>query len=168
CNDPVNYTDPSGLFFGKLFKWIGKHIKKIFTAVAVALAVVAVIAFPWSAPVTLKAIFGLVSALASAASSVFDLAGLRTLSKVFGIIAMAAGMGALGFEVKSAWQKLKELRPTIFSFVDDPPFIGTFYVEVPITLWHKVANVVGSVSNQISAALGLSNLTLPFKARSGI
>ncbi|WP_369334161.1 RHS repeat-associated core domain-containing protein, partial [Vibrio alginolyticus] len=28
-NDPINYTDPSGLFFGRLFKWIGKIFKAV-------------------------------------------------------------------------------------------------------------------------------------------
>ncbi|MCV5111755.1 RHS repeat-associated core domain-containing protein, partial [Escherichia coli] len=37
-NDPINHVDPSGLFFGKLFKWIGKifrAVNKILKWVAV-------------------------------------------------------------------------------------------------------------------------------------
>ncbi len=30
-NDPINHTDSDGLFFGKLFKAIGKFFKSIFT-----------------------------------------------------------------------------------------------------------------------------------------
>ncbi len=41
-NDPINYTDPSGLFFGKLFKWLWKAIRII---AAVVFAVLAVLAF---------------------------------------------------------------------------------------------------------------------------
>ena len=45
-NDPINHTDPNGLFFGSLFKWIGKAFKvfnKILKWVVVAIVVVAVI-----------------------------------------------------------------------------------------------------------------------------
>lgn len=104
-NDPINHTDPDGLFFGRLFKWIGKHLKKIMAVVAVVLAVVALATFPWAAPFAWKAVLGLVSSLASAVSSVADLAGLKTLSKVFGFIALAAGIAALGIEIKSQWNK---------------------------------------------------------------
>ncbi|HWT03723.1 MAG TPA: RHS repeat-associated core domain-containing protein, partial [Pyrinomonadaceae bacterium] len=44
-NDPVNRVDPNGLFFGKLFKWIGKALKWVAVAIGVFVAVVAVIAF---------------------------------------------------------------------------------------------------------------------------
>lgn len=48
ANDPVNFTDPSGLFFGKLFKWLGKVIgrllKKVFFA-AVKAAITAAFTF---------------------------------------------------------------------------------------------------------------------------
>ncbi|MDM7995880.1 MAG: RHS repeat-associated core domain-containing protein [Acidobacteriota bacterium] len=170
-NDPVNHTDPDGLFWGffkKLFKWIGKHLKKIFTAIAIVVAVVTVIAFPWSGPVTIKAILGLVAALASAASSVFDLAGLKTLSKIFGIVAMVAGVAALGFEVKDAWQKLKKLGTKVFSFADDPPVI---YETVTVNIggfWDALTTTISAYSNQVSVALGLSNLSLPFEAKSGL
>jgi RHS repeat-associated protein len=45
-NDPINHTDPDGLFFGKLFKWIGKAFKFLFKVAAVALFVVAIILLP--------------------------------------------------------------------------------------------------------------------------
>ncbi len=55
-NDPVNHTDPDGLFFGSLFKWIGKIFKVILIAVAVFVAVVAIAAASWgfAAPVVAK------------------------------------------------------------------------------------------------------------------
>ncbi len=111
--------------------------------VAVVVAVIAVVTFPWSGPVTLKAILGLVSSLSSAASSVLDVAGLKTASKVFGFIAIASGIAALGIEVKDAWKKLKELRSKAFSFFDDP-FIGEFFVEVKITFWERVYEKVNN------------------------
>lgn len=43
-NDPINHTDPEGLFFGKLFRWIGRILNKIskilFIAVVVATALI--------------------------------------------------------------------------------------------------------------------------------
>jgi len=32
-NDPINHTDPDGLFFGKLFKWLGKIFKSMLKGV---------------------------------------------------------------------------------------------------------------------------------------
>jgi RHS repeat-associated protein len=46
-NDPINHTDPSGLFFKKLFKWIKKIFKWIVIAVLIAVAVILVV---WGAP----------------------------------------------------------------------------------------------------------------------
>jgi len=43
-NDPINGLDPQGLFFGKLFGWIGKAFKWIFRVAAVIVAVIAVVA----------------------------------------------------------------------------------------------------------------------------
>ncbi len=62
-NDPVNYTDPSGLFFGKLFKWIGKifrAVNKVLKWVAIVIAVVLVAAFLilTFTPVSLPAFLG--------------------------------------------------------------------------------------------------------------
>lgn len=55
-NDPINHTDPDGLFFGSLFKWIGKIFKAVLIAVAVFVAVVAVMAasMGFAAPVVAK------------------------------------------------------------------------------------------------------------------
>lgn len=53
ANDPVNHTDPDGLFFGKLFKWIGKIVNtfnKILKWVLVAVAVTVAVLFIVSAP----------------------------------------------------------------------------------------------------------------------
>lgn len=55
-DDPVNNTDPSGLFWGKLFRAIGKIfgvvskvLKWVAVAVAVAVAVVAIVVSPEAA-----------------------------------------------------------------------------------------------------------------------
>ena len=83
-NDPVNHTDPDGLFWGAIGNWIKKNLKWIVAAVAVALAVVAVVMLPAFGPLGLKTILGLVSSFASAASSVFEATGHQTLGKIFG------------------------------------------------------------------------------------
>lgn len=154
-NDPINHVDPDGLFFGKFFKWIGKHIKKILTVVAVIVAIAALVAFPWSGPLTFKAVLGLVSSLAAAASSLLDLAGLSTLSRIFGFIALATGIATLGFEVKNAWQRLKEALSKVRGFADDVPFIGNFYVEVRWS--ERFIRAINSVGPQVSSLVGLSN-----------
>jgi RHS repeat-associated protein len=45
-NDPVNHLDPDGLFWGKVFGWIGKAFKFLFKVIAVALVVVAMVLLP--------------------------------------------------------------------------------------------------------------------------
>jgi RHS repeat-associated protein len=47
-NDPINYVDPDGLFFKKLFGWIGKALKWIAIAVTVAIAILTVIPAAWA------------------------------------------------------------------------------------------------------------------------
>ena len=43
-NDPINHVDPSGLFFGKLFRWIAKAFKWIAIAVTIVVAVLTIVA----------------------------------------------------------------------------------------------------------------------------
>ncbi len=45
-NDPINHVDPDGLFFKKLFGWVGKAFKFLFKVAAVALFVVAMVLLP--------------------------------------------------------------------------------------------------------------------------
>ncbi|PYT01445.1 MAG: hypothetical protein DMF63_00930 [Acidobacteria bacterium] len=45
-NDPVNYVDPSGLFFGRLFRWIGHLIMSLFrSGVARRIAIRFIVSF---------------------------------------------------------------------------------------------------------------------------
>lgn len=45
-NDPINYTDPSGLFFGSFFRWLGRLIMSLFRSkVAKKIAVRFVVSF---------------------------------------------------------------------------------------------------------------------------
>jgi RHS repeat-associated protein len=66
-NDPINHVDPDGLFFKKLFGWIGKAIKAVAKVFAVVLAVAAVLAFSWG--------FGAIGVAALIGAGVFALIG---------------------------------------------------------------------------------------------
>ena len=105
-NDPINSIDPDGLFFGKLFKWLGKMIKKalkwLAVAISVALAVVVVIFAPIFFATSLKLIFGIVAAVANAASSVLNAFGLTRAGAMFGIIAGFASFGTSFLNARSA------------------------------------------------------------------
>ncbi len=89
-NDPINYTDPSGLFWGffkKLFKWV-------LVAVAVIVAVVTIVGV-LAAPATIAGILSAISAGASAASQVLNAFGFRRAGLILGIIAVVAGFGSV-------------------------------------------------------------------------
>ncbi|MGI8639950.1 MAG: RHS repeat-associated core domain-containing protein [Pyrinomonadaceae bacterium] len=89
-NDPINHTDPSGLFWGffkKLFKWV-------LVAVAVIVAVVTIVGV-LAAPATIAGILGAISAGANAASQVLNAAGFKKIGRIFGIIAAATGFGSI-------------------------------------------------------------------------
>ena len=80
ANDPVNYSDPMGLFFGKLFKWLWKAIKII---IATVLAAIAVLAFSmghvWAG-----------IALATTSASIFaETFGLKSLQKWIAVASIA-------------------------------------------------------------------------------
>jgi RHS repeat-associated protein len=88
-NDPINHTDPSGLFWGflkKLFKWV-------LIAIAVIVAVITIVGVV-AAP-TIAGIFSAISAGASAASQVLSALGYRKAGLIFGIIAVVAGFGSV-------------------------------------------------------------------------
>jgi RHS repeat-associated protein len=84
-NDPINSTDADGLFFGKLFRALGKVFKWVAVAVAVAVAVVAV--------VTMGAVPALttIKLLLSAASTLVSTFGSKKLGLILGLA--AAGIG---------------------------------------------------------------------------
>lgn len=106
ANDPINHVDPDGLFFGKLFKAIGKFFKKLFkwilVAVSVAIAVLTVAFAPVLFPSSLKLMFGIIGAIANAASSVLNAFGLRVAGAVLGVIAGFASLGTSFLAARSA------------------------------------------------------------------
>ncbi len=122
-NDPINHTDPSGLFWGflkKLFKWI-------LVAIAVIVAVLTIIA----APATIAGILGAISASAAAGSSVASVLGYTTAAKILGWIAIATGIGA-GLAGAHANSSLIIKN-----------FIST--AEKTIPLWQKILSGISSV-----------------------
>lgn len=77
-NDPINHTDPSGLFWGffkKLFKWIAKALKWIAVIVTIAVVIISSIWAPGSTGIVAKLMLGL----------------LDFLGKVAGVLKFASG-----------------------------------------------------------------------------
>ena len=142
-NDPVNYLDPAGLFFGKLFKWIGKIFKAImkvlmWVVIVVAVVLLVAVVFAYLTPIMLPAflgdivgsIIGLAGTIAGGASSfVASLAGVIGIEvgvslTVGGIISGALfGVGAIASEYSNNLDKKKKRRrvkrrPGLFQTVD--------------------------------------------------
>lgn len=84
-NDPINHLDPSGLFWGKLFRFIGQIFKWIAVVAAVVLIVIAVVTFG-AVPLltTLQWLLG-------AASTLANTFGHKKLGFILGLA--AAGLG---------------------------------------------------------------------------
>jgi RHS repeat-associated protein len=87
-NDPVNRSDPSGLFWGKLFRFLKKLVRILMIAAAVAVAIIATATF-FGAP-TWAAFFAMISAGAGAASQITAALGYTGVSKVLKIIGALA------------------------------------------------------------------------------
>jgi RHS repeat-associated protein len=94
-NDPVNHTDPDGLFWGKLFHFLGKVLKWVGIAAIVATAVISVV--------------GLIAG--PAALHTFLTATL--LGKVLGFIADIPGI--IGSKIAGVGQAIAG----VFSFAED-------------------------------------------------
>ena len=107
----VNQLDANGLFWGKLFRFIGKAFKWIAVAAAIVLAIVAVVTFG-AVPLLTT-----IQYMLSAASTLANAFGHKTLGLILGIAALGAGLyrdwgkaGAIwNFQDKprtSAWDKI--------------------------------------------------------------
>ncbi len=91
-NDPINLTDPDGLFFGKLFKWIAKIFKWIAIAAVVAIAVLTVVPAAWAGTVMAK-----IGIWAAKHQILASLLGLHTPQFAIVNLASTAGATAAGF-----------------------------------------------------------------------
>jgi RHS repeat-associated protein len=96
-NDPINRTDPDGLFWGKLFKFFKKALnvlKWVAIAVTVAVAVLTILPFAWTIPVLAKinSVLGTIGIMGFGEGA----AGGVSLFKVTGaLIAADAAVGAI-------------------------------------------------------------------------
>jgi len=100
ANDPVNHTDPSGLFFKKLFGFIAKAFKWIAVAVTVAvLTIVSGFGVPGAAAI-LKGLNAVLGAIGSALNTATG--GL--LGKISGVLNGALGkvLGGIGLPFAEA------------------------------------------------------------------
>ena len=114
-NDPINHTDPDGLFFKKLWNGLKKAFKWIGVALSIAIAVIAVMCFPALFATAFKATMGIISAIANAASSTLKALGYTTAANIFGIISAAANLGTSIANVKGAVKKMK----AVFKMISD-------------------------------------------------
>jgi hypothetical protein len=87
-NDPINHTDPDGLFFKKLFGAIAKAFKWVLRVAAVLAAVAVVLAVAWGLPTILGIALWKVALFAGAA-----LAASFGAGKLAQILGAAAGFG---------------------------------------------------------------------------
>ena len=91
-NDPINHVDPDGLFFKKLFGWIGKVFKWIAIAAVIAIAVLTIVPGAWAGTVLAK-----LSIWAAKHQILASLLGLHAPQWVIVNIASTAGATAAGF-----------------------------------------------------------------------
>jgi RHS repeat-associated protein len=99
-NDPVNRTDPSGLFWGKLFKWISKALKWIGIAVLVAVVVMSGPFAPASTSI-LGHILGFLVHLGAVIGSAMNFVAGGVLLGEGATVASAAMLGASGLLLAS-------------------------------------------------------------------
>jgi RHS repeat-associated protein len=91
-NDPVNRTDPSGLFWGKLFGFIKKLFRAIVITLAVFAAVVAIAAAILAPGVGWMAIIAAIGAVANAAALIATELGYTRVARIFRKIATLAAI----------------------------------------------------------------------------
>ncbi|HEX8247055.1 MAG TPA: RHS repeat-associated core domain-containing protein [Pyrinomonadaceae bacterium] len=91
-NDPVNRTDPSGLFWGKLFGFIKKLFRAIVITLAVMAAVVAIAAAILAPGVGWMAIIAAIGAVANAAALIATELGYTRVARIFRKIATLAAI----------------------------------------------------------------------------
>jgi RHS repeat-associated protein len=94
-NDPVNYTDPSGLFFKKLFSFLAKAFKWIAIVITVAVAVLT-IASGFGVPGAAAILKGL-NAVLGAIGSALNTATGGLLGKISGVLDKVLGSLGLPF-----------------------------------------------------------------------
>jgi RHS repeat-associated protein len=124
-NDPINHTDPNGLFFG----FLKKFAKWVIAALAVVVAIYLIVNFSIVGLGFSKALFailGLVAAVSSAAATVLWAAGYVDASKVLSFISkLATGFG----NVLSHHGQIQR-TPGIFGLDGKPAALGPKYSKL--------------------------------------
>lgn len=155
-NDPINLTDPDGLFSFKNF-WNGlkKAFKWIGVALSVAIAVLTVIYAPALFSTVMLKVFGIISSIANAVSSLAGALELNTLSKVFGIISAAASLGSSIVNFVGAHQALNIAREAAKTATDKLAAVQAVYEKVnkfKKTIWKAISDGASLVSKSLSMA----------------
>ncbi|MCC6329731.1 MAG: RHS repeat-associated core domain-containing protein [Acidobacteria bacterium] len=141
-NDPINNTDPSGLFWGflkKPFKWI-------MVAVAVIVAIVTIVGV-FSVPFTIAELLGAISAGSGAIAGVAGALGYNNVARIFGLIAVATGFGSLiaahiSAPDFSSYMSLKELGRAL-------EIDGAIQIA-RTAAWQGIFTGVGAIANGLS------------------
>jgi len=97
-NDPINHTDPDGLFFKKLFKWISKILKIVAIAVIVAVVIMTGPFAPASGTILAKILGGIVwlgAKVGMAANFISGGALLSAEAVAIGVVSAALGAATL-------------------------------------------------------------------------
>ena len=105
-NDPINHTDPDGLFWGKLFKWLGKGLKWVAIAAMVATAIISVASMVFGVAAvntfltttTLGKVLGFIASIPTRIGSFIagvgkTIAGVFSFAEAGGVSAVLAGVG---------------------------------------------------------------------------
>lgn len=153
-NDPINCTDPDGLFFGKIWRGLKKAFKWIAVAATVAVAVLTIMYAPILFETTLRAAFGIISAVSSAASSVLDAFGLKTAAGVFGFISTAASFGASLVDLKLAKQAAQKGAKLVKAAWKVVAAGATLASKTLSALGHKVAAQVFGLASTVAGFIG--------------
>ncbi len=131
-NDPINHTDPDGLFFGSLFKVFKAIFKVLRIAVAVLTAVAAVLAFAIGQP-------GIGIQLAITSLQLWaTISGNKTFQKIIGIAGIAVSIYRTHFGGNIG------TTPPIFPFQADDDILAT--VTVKITFGSIIGKAIGAIA----------------------
>lgn len=116
-NDPINYVDPTGLFFGSLFKWVVRIFKLIVAAI---LVVAAVLSFASGN------VIGGIEAALQATQLVADVFNLKALQKIVAIASIAVSIIRIRAGAASATPPIFPLGQIQGSNGIDPGYITIF------------------------------------------
>jgi RHS repeat-associated protein len=181
ANDPVNRTDPGGLFWGKLFKWLGKALKWIGIAAMVASAIITVggliagtaAMHSFLSSTLLGKILGFVANLPSiigakilgvgkAIAGVFSFAGDGKVAARFAALAGYAALFGGSATLGAVSNNLQTRRGRTVDTREHPDFVRDFYKLFQQKLARCIWKVFGTdaMGNPSNGAAHLERQTL--------